>query len=74
MNKLKIRKVSEGIYYILWSLCLTFQSKKMLALAKDDFETQNSQLSEDLPKLYESRIDYFQPCLEALIKAQVTFY
>ena len=44
----------------------------MLALAKDDFETQNSQLSEDLPKLYESRIDYFQPCLEALIKAQVT--
>ncbi|XP_041368979.1 bridging integrator 3-like [Gigantopelta aegis] len=47
-------------------------SKKMLALAKEDFETQNSQLSEDLPKLYDSRIDYFQPCLEALIKAQVT--
>lgn len=26
---------------------------------------------EDMPKLYDCRIDYFQPCLEALIKSQV---
>lgn len=28
---------------------------------------------EDMPKLYDCRIDYFQPCLEALIKSQVTY-
>ncbi|XP_046360512.1 bridging integrator 3-like [Haliotis rufescens] len=48
------------------------QSKKSLALAKEDFQVQNSALVEDMPKLYESRIDYFHPSLEALIRSQVT--
>lgn len=48
-------------------------SRKSVLSARDDFETQNSNLMEDLPKLIEGRVDYFQPSLEALIKAQVGY-
>ncbi|XP_033756666.1 bridging integrator 3-like isoform X2 [Pecten maximus] len=48
-------------------------SQKALRNAREDFETQNSNLTEDLPKMIEGRVDYFQPSLEALIKAQVAY-
>ncbi|OWF38328.1 bridging integrator 3-like isoform X2 [Mizuhopecten yessoensis] len=48
-------------------------SRKSLQSAKDEFETQNSALTEDLPKMIDGRVDYFQPSLEALIKSQVTY-
>ncbi len=47
------------------------QSKKALMVAKEDFASQNSSLMEDMPKLYEGRIDYLQPSFQALIKSQV---
>ncbi|XP_074641052.1 bridging integrator 3-like [Tubulanus polymorphus] len=50
------------------------QSKKALTVAKEDFETQNQILREDLPRLYEGRIDFFEPCFQALIKTQVTYF
>lgn len=48
-------------------------SKKSLSSAQSDFESQNSCLCEDIPKMVDSRTDYFQPSLEALIKSQVQY-
>ncbi|XP_076460822.1 bridging integrator 3-like [Babylonia areolata] len=47
--------------------------RKALVQAQNEFSSQNAALSEDMPKLYESRLQYFQPSLEALIKAQVQY-
>ena len=55
--------------HILW-ICLD-QSKKALVVAQEDYVKQNSALMEDMPKLYEGRIDYFQPSFQALINSQV---
>ena len=50
------------------------QGKKAYLQTKDDFETQNRLLLLELPQFYEKRVDYFQPCLQALIRAQVDYY
>lgn len=50
---------------------VTFQCKKALATAKDEYDCHNKGLMEDMPKLYEGRIDYVTPSLQALIKSQV---
>ena len=50
------------------------QSRKACAAAKLDFETQNSLLLSEVPKLYEGRIPYFQPSLQAFVKAQVKLF
>lgn len=49
-------------------------SRKACANARSDFETQNTALMEEIPSLYEGRITYFKPSLEALVKAQVKYY
>ena len=54
----------------IW-LFILFQSKKALAIAKEDYDRQNDALMEDMPRLYEGRTDYFQPSFQALIKSQV---
>ncbi|XP_054709614.1 bridging integrator 3 homolog isoform X2 [Uloborus diversus] len=46
-------------------------AKQNLTNLEQDFRNQDRSLKSDLPLLYEGRIEYFQPCLEALIKAQV---
>ena len=48
------------------------QSRRALAAAKADFDTQNALLLEELPRLYDSRVEYFQPSLQAFVSAQVT--
>lgn len=48
------------------------QAKEELRPVKEDFEAKNKQLLEEMPKFYHSRIDYFQPSFEALIRAQVS--
>jgi len=48
------------------------QSRRALTAAKTDFDTQNSLLLEELPRLYDSRVEYFQPSLQAFASAQVT--
>jgi len=50
------------------------QGKKSYLQIKDDFDTQNRLLLLELPQFYEKRVDYFQPCLQALIRAQVDYY
>ena len=52
-------------------ISISLQTKKALESAKDDFNNQNQALKEDLPKLLEGKIDYFQPSFEALIRSQV---
>ncbi|XP_069774024.1 bridging integrator 3 isoform X2 [Narcine bancroftii] len=46
------------------------QAKEELRPVREDFEAKNKQLLEEMPKFYNSRIDYFQPSFEALIRAQ----
>ncbi|XP_059144877.1 bridging integrator 3-like isoform X1 [Physella acuta] len=53
--------------------CSIEQSKKALAAAQADFSSQNTALMQDIPKMIENRTDYFQPSLEADIKAQVQY-
>ncbi|XP_077992405.1 bridging integrator 3-like [Glandiceps talaboti] len=49
-------------------------SKKSLNTAKEEYESLHQPLSEELPKFFEDRIEYFQPCFEALIKSQIEYY
>ena len=49
-------------------------NERYLALAKSDFERRNAKLLEELPKFYDCRITYFQPCFEGLIKCQHSYY
>lgn len=60
------------------SVCLSVDHPSALAQAREelrpvreDFEAKNKQLLDEMPKFYQSRIDYFQPSFEALIRAQV---
>ncbi|XP_071044128.1 bridging integrator 3 isoform X2 [Parasteatoda tepidariorum] len=46
-------------------------AKQNLVNLEEDFQALDRVLKSELPLLYEGRIEYFQPCLEALIKAQV---
>ncbi|GAA6106740.1 bridging integrator 3 [Tachysurus ichikawai] len=50
------------------------QAKEELRPVREDFEAKNKQLLEEMPKFYNSRIDYFQPSFEALIRAQVIYF
>ncbi|XP_012718745.2 bridging integrator 3 [Fundulus heteroclitus] len=56
---------------VIVKLC---QAKDELRPVKDDFEAKNQQLLDEMPKFYQSRIDYFQPSFEALIRAQVVYF
>ena len=49
-----------------------YQCKRALGAAKDDYDNHNISMMEDMPKLYEGRIDYLTPSFQALIKAQVS--
>uniref|UniRef100_H3AUW3 Bridging integrator 3 n=1 Tax=Latimeria chalumnae TaxID=7897 RepID=H3AUW3_LATCH len=50
------------------------QAREELRPVKEDFEAKNKQLLDEMPKFYNSRIDYFKPSFEALIRAQVVYY
>ena len=52
----------------------TEHAKKAWTAARDEYETQNKLLLLELPQFYEKRIEYFQPCLQALVRSQVNFY
>lgn len=42
--------------------------------SKQQFQKEHSFLMEELPKLYNSRIDYIKPCVSSLIRSQSSFY
>ena len=47
------------------------QCKKNLEAAKEEYDRQHKELMEAMPSFFEGRVEYFQPCFEALIKSQV---
>jgi len=59
-------------YQLAVLLFFCVQSRRALMAAKSEFDAQNSLLLEELPRLYDSRVDYFQPSLQAFVNAQVT--
>ena len=50
------------------------QAKRSYMMARDDFEKANKQLLLELPQFYERRVDFFQPCLQSLIRAQAAYH
>ncbi|XP_020929047.1 bridging integrator 3 isoform X2 [Sus scrofa] len=50
------------------------QAREELRPVRDDFEAKNKQLLDEMPRFYNSRLDYFQPSFESLIRAQVTTF
>ncbi len=50
------------------------QLKNLVFSAKQQFEREHTLLMEELPKLYDSRVDYIRPCVQALLKSQASFY
>ena len=52
----------------------TEQAKRAYESAKEEFTTQNRHLLLELPQFYEKRVDYFQPCLQSLIRSQMDYY
>ena len=51
----------------------TEQARKAWIASKDEFDKTNRLLLLELPQFYEKRVDYFQPSLQALIRAQVRY-
>lgn len=50
------------------------QLKQLVATCKHQFEREHSLLMEELPKLYNSRVDFIRPCVSALLESQAQFY
>ena len=45
-----------------------------LETAKAEYEAHNAVMLEELPRLWDGRITYFEPCFEALQKSHVDYY
>ncbi|XP_035308704.1 bridging integrator 3 isoform X7 [Cricetulus griseus] len=50
------------------------QAREELRPVREDFEAKNKQLLDEMPRFYGSRLDYFQPSFESLIRAQVVYF
>uniref|UniRef100_G3TKV7 Bridging integrator 3 n=3 Tax=Elephantidae TaxID=9780 RepID=G3TKV7_LOXAF len=50
------------------------QAREELRPVRDDFEAKNKQLLDEMPRFYNSRLNYFQPSFESLIRAEVVYY
>ncbi len=50
------------------------QLNQLVQNAKQQFDREHSLLMEELPKLYNSRVDYIRPCVQALLESQANFY
>ena len=50
------------------------QLKQLVLISKQQFDREHSLLMEELPKLYNSRVDYIRPCVQALLQSQANFY
>ena len=50
------------------------QLKHLVATSKQQFQREHTLLMEELPKLYDSRVDYIRPCVTALLESQAKFY
>ncbi|MEJ1280469.1 bridging integrator 3 [Cricetulus griseus] len=53
---------------------LQAKAREELRPVREDFEAKNKQLLDEMPRFYGSRLDYFQPSFESLIRAQVVYF
>lgn len=53
---------------------LTVQLTRALSSAKQDYERVHGRMMQEMPELYEGRVEYFDLSLQAVIKAQVYQY
>uniref|UniRef100_S4RCJ0 Bridging integrator 3 n=1 Tax=Petromyzon marinus TaxID=7757 RepID=S4RCJ0_PETMA len=56
------------------NIAKTHQSREEMKPVREEFEQRNKALLEEMPQLYTSRADYFQPSFEALVRSQVNYY
>lgn len=71
--KLELIVNASDLFFCILSLFSPHpQAREELRPVREDFEAKNKQLLDEMPKFYHSRIDYFQPSFEALIRAQVS--
>uniref|UniRef100_T1IIW4 BAR domain-containing protein n=1 Tax=Strigamia maritima TaxID=126957 RepID=T1IIW4_STRMM len=47
------------------------QLKKQFEHAQEEASEHTTQLASEIPQFYDSRLDYFNPCLEAFVRCQV---
>jgi len=50
------------------------QAKRSMECAQEEYESQNKHLLLEMPQFHEKRLEYFQPCLQALVRSQVNYY
>lgn len=50
------------------------RAEQMAMASRDAFERSNNQLKEEIPKLIEGRVGFFDPSFEALVKIQLEYY
>lgn len=50
------------------------QAKRSMESAQEEFDSQNGLLLLEMPQFHEKRLEYFQPCLQALVRSQVNYY
>jgi bridging integrator 3 len=48
--------------------------KGLVSTAKEQFHKEHLFLMEELPKLYNSRVDFIRPCVNSLLQSQTNFY
>jgi len=49
-------------------------NERYLNLARADFQRRNDKITEELPKFYQARSEYFEPCYQAYVQSMVNFY
>ena len=70
-NQTKVEKLAKLDKTQAQNVAKIEQGKKSYLQTKDDFDAQNRLLLLELPQFYEKRVDYFQPCLQALIRHSI---
>jgi len=50
------------------------RAEQMMVAGKEAFVLANQQLKDEIPRLVEARISYFDPSFEALVKTQLDYY
>jgi len=50
------------------------QAKRSMECAQEEYDSQNKHLLLEMPQFHDKRLEYFQPCLQALVRSQVNYY
>ena len=59
------------IVHSITIISFILQTQRKLASKKSEYERINERLMTEMPQLYDGRIDFFEPCVTAVIQSQV---